>query len=80
MLYEKGTATLKFVRTDYEDAGLYTVEIDAGSGVIQSSANLEIAGMCALSSTPLSTQEYKHRIGLDFFYLVYYPHRRTKEG
>ena len=44
MTYEKGTLTLKYVRTDYEDAGLYTVEVDTGSGVIQSSAKLEIAG------------------------------------
>ena len=54
MVYEKGTATLKYVRTDYEDAGLYTVEIDTGLGVIESSAKIEIAGMyaCYLEFTP----------------------------
>jgi hypothetical protein len=62
MTYEKGTATLKYVRTDYEDAGLYTVEIDTGSGVIESSANIEIAGMYRLVlarfHSPLSRQNF----------------------
>ena len=46
MTYDKGTLTLKYARTDYEDAGVYTVEVDTGSGVVKSSAKLEIAGMC----------------------------------
>jgi hypothetical protein len=45
LTYDKGTVTLKYARTDYEDTGVYTVAIDTGSDVIESSANLEIAGM-----------------------------------
>ncbi len=29
---------------------------------------------------PVSTQENKHRIGHDFFSILYYPHRRTKKS
>ena len=45
MVYDKGTASLKFARTDYEDSGRYTVKVDTGSGAAESSATLEISGM-----------------------------------
>lgn len=44
MTYDKGIVALKYVRTDYEDSGKYTVHIETESGVIESSAKLDIAG------------------------------------
>ncbi|CAB3987776.1 triple functional domain -like [Paramuricea clavata] len=52
MTYDKGTLTLKYARTDYEDTGVYTVEVDTGSNVIESSANLEIADVPDSPSPP----------------------------
>ena len=44
MAYEKGIATLKYTRADYGDSGVYTVQIDNGSAVNESSATIEVSG------------------------------------
>lgn len=50
MFYDKGAATLKYARADYGDAGVYTVEIDNGSGTNESSATIEVSGKIYLQT------------------------------
>ena len=47
--YDKGVATLKIMRAENNDAGVYTVEIESGLEKCQSSATVEITGKLTIS-------------------------------